>query len=121
VNKTIPIIDENAAIILIKFFLFFFLYSFFVYLVTLLTRHGIATIFITVVYFILEFITVQQNLLKLDQPEKVYPYLFGRSLITLINDNWQTSYWFAGIGIPFTYATVFAIVSFARIKRMQFK
>lgn len=121
VNRAFPVLELALGIILLKFFLFFLFYSFFVYGVALLTRHGIATIFISVVYFIMEFLLVQHNLLKLEEPDRLYPYLFGRSLLNMITANWQEKFWLSQVQLPLIYVLVFALISFVSIRRMQFK
>ena len=121
VHHSFPAFEPALGVVLLKFFFAFFFYSVFVYCVTLLSRHGIATIFICVAYIVLEMMVVNFNLLKLDEPGQFYPYLFATSILDMVGSNWQETFWLSTIRIPLTYALVFALLSYIRIKRMQFK
>lgn len=121
VHETLPLLEAKLGIVLIRFFLAFLFYSTFVYCISLLSRHGVATIFISVVYVVLEIMTVQFNLLKLEEPDQFYPYLFATSLLKMVNANWQEEFWLPVIQIPLIYAVIFSVIAFIRIKRMSFK
>ncbi len=121
VHKALPVLEASLGFILLNFFLAYLFYSTFVYCVTLLSRHGIATIFISVVYVVLEVMVVQFNLLKLEEPEGFYPYLFATSLMEMVRGNWQEEPWLSIIQVPLIYSLVFSLISFIRIKKMSFK
>ena len=121
VHKAVPAFESELAIVLGKFFLAFLFYSVFVYCIALLSRHGIATIFISVVYVVLEIMVVQFNLLKLDEPDRFYPYLFATSLLEMVGSKLPEVSWWSAMQIPLTYALLFALLAYIRIKRMQFK